>query len=189
MQLRFLQFLNEQKKITEKESLVQLRDNFAKVFPYSDYKNLKILNSTSKGKDTLTLTCRGNVEASEGGGQYTVLVQFHKQNLDDPWDLNAIVEVRCSCNAFRYNVAYPLFRSKNYAGRPAPSARIPNQVNNKEQIPTFCKHIYAYLRYLMQQNVIARPNAQQKKQEPAQQQQEQPEQQDQNQQEQPETQQ
>ena len=187
MQLRFLQFLTEKQKIQEKESLVQLRDNFAKVFPYSDYKNLRIINSTSKGKDTLGLTCRGNVEASEGNGQHTVLVQFHRNSMEDPWDLNCIAEVRCSCNAFRYNVAYPLFQAKNYAGRPAASARIPNKVNNKDKIPTFCKHIYAYIRYLIQQRVIAGPNAQQvKKEEP---QQQQPEQQQDTQQEQPETQQ
>lgn len=149
MKLRFLEFLNE------KQSLIQLRDNFKKVFPYSDYKNVRIVNSTSKGKDTLTMTCSGLVEAHSQSMPYKVFVQFHKQNLEDQWDINAMVEVKCSCDAFRYNVAYPLYKNKNYAGRVPGNSTIPNRVVNKAQIPTFCKHIYAYLRYLIQQKVIS----------------------------------
>lgn len=154
MKKRFLEFVDESIVINEKETLTQLRDNFTKVFPYSDYKNLKILNSTSKGRDTLTLVCRGTVQSSTLAHNYTVLCQFHRKTLEDPWDLNAMVEIKCTCNAFRFNVAYPLFKNKNYAGTVPGNSRIPNKVQNAQQVPTFCKHIYAYLRYLIQQKVI-----------------------------------
>lgn len=149
MELKFREFVNE------KKSLIELRDNFKKVFPYSDYKNLRIVTSSSKGKDTLSLVCRGAVESQSLPGQYTVLVQFHRKSLEDPWDINSVVEVKCNCNAFRYNVAYPLYRNKNYAGRVPGNSTIPNRVVNAQQISTFCKHIYAYLRYLIQQRVIS----------------------------------
>lgn len=139
----------------EKQSLIQLRDNFKKVFPYSDYKTLRVASSTTKGKDTLTLVCNGNVVSSSNNGTYKVLAQFHRKTLEDPWDINAVVEVKCTCNAFRYNVAYPLQRDKNYAGRVPGNSMIPNKANNPQKIPTFCKHIYAYLRYLIQQKIIS----------------------------------
>lgn len=155
MSLRFLEFLNESRKIEEKQSLIQLRDNFKKVFPYSDYENVRIISSTSKGRDTLTLSCSGIIESQSKNTPYKVLVQFHRKNLDDPWNIDTMAEVKCSCNAFRYNVAYPLYKNKNYAGRVPSNSTIPNKVVNREQIPTFCKHIYAYLRYLIQQKVIS----------------------------------
>ena len=162
MKLRFLEFLAENKRrstegeslISEKETLIQLRDNFKKVFPYSDYKNIRIISSTSKGKDTLTMTCSGILESQSHATPYKVLVQFHRKTLEEAWTINSVAEVKCSCNAFRYNVAYPLYKNKNYAGRVPGNSTIPNRVVNKEQIPTFCKHIYAYLRYLIQQKVI-----------------------------------
>jgi len=154
MRMRFLEFKNLQQTINEKKSLIQLRDNFKKVFPNSEYKDLRILNSQSKGKDTLGLTCSGTVQGSHATENYKVFVQFHRKTLQDPWDLNALVEVKCNCNAFRYNVAYPLYREKNYAGRVPSVSMIPNRVINPQKIPTFCKHIYAYLRYLIQQKVI-----------------------------------
>ena len=156
--LRFLQFSESQRpshRVDEKESLIQLRDNFKKVFPYSDYKNLRIVNSTSKGKDTLILVCNGTVQSSLQNQNYKVLVQFHRKTLEDPFDIDCVVEVKCTCNAFRYNVAYPLQQNKNYAGRVPGVSMIPNRVNNPDKIPTFCKHIYAYLRYLIQQKVIS----------------------------------
>lgn len=155
MRLRFLEFLNESQRLDEKESLIQLRDNFKKVFPYSDYKNIRIVTSSSKGKDTLVLVCSGLVESQSQAALYKVFVQFHRKTLEDPWNINCVAEVKCSCNAFRYNVAYPLYKNKNYAGRVPGNSTIPNRVVNKAQIPTFCKHIYAYLRYLIQQKVIS----------------------------------
>lgn len=124
------------------------------MFPSSDYKTLRILNSASKGKDTLTLTCSGTVEGSRATQNYKIFVMFHRKTLEDPWDINSMVEVKCNCDAFRYNVAYPLYREKNYAGRVPGVSMIPNRVVNPQKIPTFCKHIYAYLRYLIQQKVI-----------------------------------
>lgn len=141
--------------INEKVTIVGLRDNFKNVFPYSDYKNLRIISSTTKGKDTLTMTCNGTVESKSSAVPYRVLVQLHRKTLEDEWNLNSSIEVKCTCNAFRYNVAYPLYKNKNYAGRVPGNSMIPNRVVNARQIPTFCKHIYAYLRYLIQQKVIS----------------------------------
>lgn len=161
MRLRFKEFLTvnrnsqAQKLLDEKENLIQLRDNFKKVFPYSDYKNIRIISSSTKGNDTLTLICSGIIESRDQAAPYKVLVQFHRKTLEEPWDINAVVEVKCTCNAFRYNVAYPLYKNKNYAGRVPGNSTIPNRVVNAKQIPTFCKHIYAYLRYLIQQKVIS----------------------------------
>lgn len=153
--MRFLDFIEESARIDEKLSLVQLRDNFKKVFPYSDYKNVKVISSTSKGKDLLTMVCRGTIESQSSSKTYSVICQFHRKTLEDAWNIDSMVEVKCTCNAFRFNVAYPLYKNKNYAGTVPGNSRIPNKVQNAEQIPTFCKHIYAYLRYLIQQKVIA----------------------------------
>ena len=155
MRLRFKEFIEQENRVDEKVTLVQMRDNFKKVFPYSDFKNVRVVNSTTKGQDQLTMVCRGTVDSQHTSQTYTVLVQFHRKTLEEKWTIDCMAEVKCTCNAFRYNVAYPLFYNKNYAGTVPGNSKVPNKVQNKEKIPTFCKHIYGYLRYLIQRNIIS----------------------------------
>ena len=65
-----------------------------------------------------------------------------------------IGEVFCDCNAFRYNTAYPDIQAKTFFGQPQGYNRIPNKIRNPAKIPTVCKHLYSFLIYLYNKNLI-----------------------------------
>jgi len=144
----FLQFIDE------KETLKSMRDKYKAVFPYSDPQDIKVLNSTEKGKDTLQLHCRGTIESENSSKTYNCLIQLHRKTLNDDWTIDDIGEVKCTCKAFRYNVAYPLLINKNYFGTVPGYSRIPNRIRNPKKVPTFCKHVYSYIRYLIKKRII-----------------------------------
>lgn len=140
--------LNEAKMITIRD----LMHNFDTVFPHSS-KESKVVGSYEKDQG-LTLLCRGIVKSQSSSKIYQVNVQFHRNDAEEPWNVEHIGEVKCQCNAYRYNVAYPNVNTKTHYGRPAGNNRIPNKVRNPKKIPSVCKHIYAYVVSLVKKNVI-----------------------------------
>lgn len=145
----YLQSLNEANQPT----LKNLIDNFGKVFPYSE-KDLPIINWHIDGKDSLKMTAKGLVKSEEGKFNYQVLVEFNRESEEEPWRLNQVGKVNCTCNAFRYNTAYPDVKYDVLAGIPKSNNRIPNKIRNKHQIPSVCKHLYSFLHFLYLKKII-----------------------------------
>lgn len=133
-------------------SLQDLIDNFRKVFPYSKADN-NVLSYKIEGKDTEDMICTGKV-ASSNSDAYTVSVKFHRNDTQKPFSIMNIGEVNCSCNAFRYNTAYPDIQNKVFHGQPKSNNMIPNTVRNPQKVPSVCKHLYSFLIYLYNKGII-----------------------------------
>ena len=146
---QYMQTLTEDKRPT----LKNLIDNFGKVFPYSE-KDLPVINWRVEGKDGNDMTAKGLVKSESGQGSYNVLVEFHRDDLDTPWTVYSVGKVNCTCNAFRFNTAYPDVKNDVLAGIPKSYNRIPNKMLNPKQIPSVCKHVYSFLHFLYNKKVI-----------------------------------
>ena len=147
--LEYLESLNESNQPT----LKNLIDNYRKVFPYSE-KDLTVVNWHIDGKDTTDAKIKGLVKSESNQGTYNVLVELHRDNVETPWMLSMVGKVNCTCNAFRYNLAYPDGKNKVLAGVPKSYNHIPNKIRNSKQIPSVCKHIYSFLHFLYNKKVL-----------------------------------
>lgn len=138
-----------------KRTLLSLVKNFRKVFPNSDFKNLKILQSSERdyGLNKLFL---GVCQARDGKHSYKVAIRVHRKNKNEHYSINSYCEVRCSCPAFHYWTAYPDVRSKNFYGRPSYWNKVRNRVRNPRLVPSICKHVFTYASYLIQFGYIAK---------------------------------
>ena len=138
-----------------KRTLLSLVKNFRKVYPNSDFKNLKILQSNEKdyGLEKLFV---GLCQARDGVHSYKVVVRVHRKSQKENYSINSFCEVRCNCPAFHYWTAYPDFRNKNFYGRPSYWNKVRNKVKNPRLVPTICKHVFTYVSYLIQYGHIAK---------------------------------
>lgn len=153
MKLNFKSYIANQ--LNEQQlSLQELLDNFRKVFPYSD-KDLSVISYHVDGQDTNDMVCTGVIQSEfEEFGKYKVTVKFHRDDLEQPFSIKNIGEVFCECKAFRYNTAFPDVQSKNFYGQPQGYNRIPNKERNPAKTPSVCKHLYSFLIYLYNKNLI-----------------------------------
>lgn len=144
------------RKRDRKLTIKQLILNFEKVFRYS-FKHCKVEHSVSKGENTLNLLNRATVQSEnfrENHKSYQVAVSLRRGSLKEDWDIDNIGEIKCSCPAFRYYLAYPSRSGKLLYGRHPSYAIIPNKVRNASKTPTVCKHLYSYLGYLTKKGII-----------------------------------
>lgn len=154
MKITFKNYIFNQLNEAEQLTLQELLNNFQKVFPYSD-KDLSVISYHVDGKDTTDMKCTGVMQSEfEQFKKYKVTVEFHRDDIDIPFSIKNIGKVFCECNAFRYNNAYPDVQSNNFAGIPQGYNRIANKIRNPEKIPTVCKHLYSFLIYLYNKNII-----------------------------------
>jgi len=138
--------------LLEKTSLLDMRNSFDKVFPHSNT-DLPVVSSNEVDYG-LQMLCRGEVKSEKGDKNHKTTIQIYRNDKNKPYDTNCKCELRCDCNAFRYNVAYPLIKNNNFFSKPSANMRIPNRVNNPGQVTTYCKHLYSYLKYLINKNKI-----------------------------------
>lgn len=143
---------NRYLKEASEKTLKSLINNFKKVHPYSNT-NLDI--SSIKIKPIgLTLLCSAICKSEDEKRQYQVYIQLHKKKLTDKFTVNNIAEVKCTCKAFRFYDAYPNVLNKSFYSKPTSFNRIRNKIRNKQLIPTTCKHLYAFIKYLISQHII-----------------------------------
>jgi hypothetical protein len=102
----------------------------------------------------LNLLCSAICKSEDEKRQYQVYIQLHKKKLTDKFTLNDVAEVRCTCKAFRFYDAYPNVINKSFYNKPSGFNKIRNKIRNKMLIPTVCKHLYAFIKYLVYHHVI-----------------------------------
>ena len=154
MKLNFSKYIDSQLNEAEQKTIGDLLNNFQKVFPYSD-KDLGVLSYHVDGKDTEDMVCTGVMQSEfEEFKKYKVRVEFHRDDIEKPFSIKNIGKVFCECRAFRYNTAYPDVQSDNFAGQPQGYNHIPNKIRNPDKTPTVCKHLYSFLIYLYNKNLI-----------------------------------
>ncbi|MCQ2210718.1 MAG: hypothetical protein MJZ34_10540 [Paludibacteraceae bacterium] len=138
--------------LTEKVTLSNMINDFKKLFKHS-FTDLAVGYSKEKNQG-LSMICTAQVESEKGGKSYSVSVQMHRKTQEEPYTIKSPCEVKCSCKAFQYYTSYQLYANKNLYGKPSRWNKTPNQERNTKNIPTVCKHLYSYIRYLVQKGVI-----------------------------------
>lgn len=82
-------------------------------------------------------------------GKHRVEVRIKRKDTSKPFSIKDEGQVYCDCNAFRYRVAYPLYKNNALEkGQMKSNNTIPNKVQNPNKIPTICKHCYSFLIHL-----------------------------------------
>lgn len=85
---------------------------------------------------------------------YHVTVEIKRNDTNKPYSISDDCKVYCTCNAFRYNVAYPDLNKNGFYGIPKSNNKIPNKILNPNKIPTICKHCYSLLAELTKKGII-----------------------------------
>jgi hypothetical protein len=144
----FRQYLNE----AQGKTLRNLVNNFKKVHPYSNI-NLEISSVDIKNPG-LNLVCQAICKSESENKVYQVYIQLHKNKLEDKFTIDDKCEIKCTCKAFRYYDAYPNVLNKSFYNKPTNWNKVRNKVRNKELVPTLCKHLYAFVKYLIANHII-----------------------------------
>lgn len=118
----------------------QLVKNFPKVFPNSEYRKLKITNLKYKGEKSKKLHTITRVKSSTRDYEFIVNIVINRKNTKEPWNLGMKGELRCTCQAFHYYLAYPDARVKMLYGKVQPWNKVKNKVKNPKIFPSLCKH-------------------------------------------------
>lgn len=148
-------FDTETKILNEELSISDLINNYRKVFPYSDENKVRIVHWKVDGKDTQDMVATGAISSEDNPGKtYNCVVNFHREDLEKPFNMADIGKVSCTCNAYRYNLSHP--NTKNNAQtKPIPGyASIPNRIHNPSKNSSVCKHLFTFLHFLYNKGLI-----------------------------------
>ena len=137
-----------------KQTLNGLVNNFNSIFPNSSYGDLRVTHKKVYGEDTTELKIVTQIKSSSSNGAYSTVIVLRRNDLEEEWNVNMPCEVKCSCPAFKYNVAYGNLKSKNFYGRPDRWARKRPEKKNVKGVPTMCKHLMRAAQEAVQQGII-----------------------------------
>lgn len=137
-----------------KLTLRQLSQNFDKIFPNSKFLALKVERPEFRGEGTLSASIRANVLSSVKTIAYSTWIVLRRKKLTDDFNIDSKAEIRCSCPAFRFFVANPDLKHKNFAGNPTRFNRQPADIRNPKGIPAPCKHLMALISLLRRRKLI-----------------------------------
>lgn len=114
------------------------------------------IESTPKSAKWITIRAiaRGDTKWSPKSHRYSLAVRFLRSSADVPITPQTMVEVKCSCPAFNFFLAYVLWKGKSHLGKPKAKIKQPPDIRNPRRIPTVCKHLQGFLGALIQDGVI-----------------------------------
>lgn len=141
-----------------KAPLNVLIHNFNKIFPRSGWQQLKVFNLEVDGNvdNDLIINITAEVKSSVADHTYINHITLRRLDKNTKWNLNMKGEVKCTCKAFHYWMAYPDLQSKNLYGNPRKWNRVPNKVKNPEHFPGICKHLVKLVYFLAMKGLIHR---------------------------------
>lgn len=137
-----------------KRSLKELALNFPKIYNDSDWRNLKVENVKVYGEDTTELKVVAQVKSSNNRKAYNNVIVLRRKELDEPWSVDMMAEVRCSCPAYQYYNAYSNWINKNFYGKPNRWTKVKPKKINTKLIPGVCKHLMATTKYLVDKKIV-----------------------------------
>ena len=126
-------------------TLKNLADNYSKVF--SPKVTPKVRHSSAKHNGHYVLL-KGTATGSNG--LYTMEVELQKDEAGKVSFQSPVSYIICSCPAFQYYVQDPLAKiGSTYPG----TGHVNKKINNPKQVAAPCKHLLAYINYLMAKGV------------------------------------
>lgn len=131
-------------------TLKNLADNYSKVF--SPKVTPKVRHSSAKHNGHYVLL-KGTATGSNG--LYTMEVELQKDETGKVNFQSPVSYIFCSCPAFQYYVQDPLAKiGSTYPG----TGHVNKKINNPKQVAAPCKHLLAYINYLMAKGILNRIN-------------------------------
>lgn len=131
-------------------TLKNLADNYSKVF--SPKVTPKVRHSSAKHNGHYVLL-KGTATGSNG--LYTMEVELQKDETGKVNFQSPVSYIFCSCPAFQYYVQDPLAKiGSTYPG----TGHVNKKINNPKQVAAPCKHLLAYINYLMAKGILNRVN-------------------------------
>lgn len=131
-------------------TLKNLADNYSKVF--SPKVTPKVRHSSAKHNGHYVLL-KGTATGSNG--LYTMEVELQKDETGKVNFQSPVSYIFCSCPAFQYYVQDPLAKiGSTYPG----TGHVNKKINNPKQVAAPCKHLLAYINYIMAKGILNRIN-------------------------------
>ncbi len=131
-------------------TLKNLADNYSKLF--SPKVTPKVRHSSAKHNGHYVLL-KGTATGSNG--LYTMEVELQKDETGKVNFQSPVSYIFCSCPAFQYYVQDPLAKiGSTYPG----TGHVNKKINNPKQVAAPCKHLLAYINYLMAKGILNRIN-------------------------------
>ena len=130
--------------------LRQLANNYHALFKGKAMPKVRHLRAK---KNQGSVVLEGSAVGSTG--LYTMTIELQRDEAGKVSFLSPVSYITCSCPAFTYYVQDPLakIRSTN------PATGFPNKkINNPKQIAAPCKHLYAYINYIMDKGILNKVN-------------------------------
>ncbi|MBR4792443.1 MAG: SWIM zinc finger family protein [Bacteroidaceae bacterium] len=127
-----------------------IADNFYKVFKPKT--TPKVRHSSAKHNGHYVLL-KGTATGSNG--MYTMEIELQKDELGKVNYNSPVSYIYCSCPAYQYYVQDPLAKQgSTYPG----TGHVNKKINNPKQVAAPCKHLLAYINYLMAKGILNRVN-------------------------------
>lgn len=143
-----------------KLSKVTLREIYVN-FPHEVWKyepippqpiKLKELKLLEQG---LALLASARVKsATEDNKWYKTTIILRRRDKSEKWSWNLPVEFKCSCDAYRYYLAYAMYSRAGIVGRPSFWNKVPAIIRNPENKPQLCKHGVLLTNLLIRKRII-----------------------------------
>lgn len=131
-------------------TMKQLADNYSKVF--SPKATPKVRHTSAKHNGHYVLL-KGTAMGSNG--LYTMELELQKDEVGKVNYNSPVSYITCSCPAFAFYVQDPLAKAgSTYPG----TGHVNKKINNPKQVSAPCKHLLAYINYLMDKGILNKVN-------------------------------
>jgi len=161
--------------LSKKLSLWILANNFERVFPQNpdtktaqsgkrrlqtsvpspsnDFEKISH-NDLSNRFVTFRSIVRSQNKKREQSKRFKVGIRLLRHESSDTLTLSTPCEVFCQCEAMDFWLAYVLHKHHSYLGRPDKLNMEPPKIRNPKEVPTFCKHLFGFMRELIRAKKI-----------------------------------
>lgn len=130
----------------------KLVDNYSKVF--NPKVTPKVRHSSAKHNGHYVLL-KGTATGSNKE-MYLMELELKKDEVGKVNYRSPVSYITCSCPAFQYYVQDPLAKvGSTYPG----TGHVNQRINNPKQVAAPCKHLLAYIKYLMDKGILERVNS------------------------------
>lgn len=130
-------------------TLKQLSDNYYRLFSLKALPKVRYLRAKH---NVGSVVLYGSAVGSKG--MYTMEIELEKES-DKVSYLSPVSYTHCTCKAFQYYVQDPL---ANVGSTNPGTGHVNKRINNPDQIPAPCKHLYAFIQYIMSKGILNRVN-------------------------------
>lgn len=146
-------------EVRDRLDLQHLMNNFRRVFkndpPSTPANYLNKFEVSDLESPFVIVTGEVTATTSKKFTHHVQAIKFYKTKPDaKKLRVTDLVDVKCSCEAFHFYVAYAILKSGNFLGKPKDWNTVPSDIRNPSYIPAPCKHIVALVNQLVRKGFL-----------------------------------